>query len=603
MVSRRNYFSICIMMATILILFQFSVLIRDFSNNFGQNEYLTETEFTRDDAWNAWSAQLAGNTVQTVVYLGHEDDAAANVIRQWCSYRKMRFEQYDSLENYVCPEYGDPVLLCLTGEIVATAAQADMLSAMVQAGQHVLFCDMPETAHIMQQSKLQSLLGIREVVQEQVELTGVKLFSGFLLGGETIYQMEEEEEKLNQEIELFAPWFLRLSGTKVYMVGMLEDEGVDNEDLPPLIWRNSCGKGRVFVINGPYMQDETGLGILSAVLYELQDYDLYPVVNAQNLSVVNFPVLTPENTEEMMEIYARDLSRLQDSLIWPGLIAATNKGNYKMTSFLTPRLDYSAQDALSADDLAFYLRQFREQDAEAGFSLDHLPGIGLADKLAVDQDFFDSSDIPYSYGAAYVGSGELEDFLAVDPLGVLEHVHTITGDWENTDLLSYCTDTTVAQRMTADAFVHTWLQDLRVKAAETTLAYSNIALDMKCVIWPEEDEPHWEVLSEKFASNINTYWNAFTDFDKTTLSESDKRVRAFFAVDYSNTRQGDTIMLELTGGGDESWFILRTHTEDITDMTGGDYTELEEDVYLIHVREKDLQIELEARENKRYYLP
>lgn len=600
MISRRNFFSICIMMFTIFILFQFTVVGRDFTNNYDKNEHLTETGLTRTDAW---SEQLAGDTAQTVIYIGSENDAAFRIVRQWCGYTKRRFAQYDSLDSYVRSGSDTPVLLCLNGDIVATSAQVETLQSMVQAGQNVVFCDLPEIALLGQFSELQTMLGIKRIVQEQVELTGIKLFSGFLLGGDVIYTVEEEQEKLNEEIELFAPWFQRMSGTKSYMVGTLEEEDVGNEDLPSLIWRNSYGNGRVFVVNGPYFQDETGLGILSAVIYELQDYDLYPVVNAQNLSVVNYPILASENTEELMEIYARNLPQLQKNLMWSGMISSANKGNYKMTNFLTPRLDYSAQDDLQADDLSFYLTQFWEQDAETGLSLDHLPGASLGDKLAADQSFFASSGATYSYSAAFVDDEEREAFLATDLRGVLENIYTITGLWSDTDLLSYCSDTIVAQGVTADGFTHSYLQDLRVRAIETALAYNNILLNMKRIVWPAKDDYHWEVLHERYSSNINTHWNKFAAFDKTTLSESDARIRTFFALDYHDERQENTVKIEITKGGNDHWFILRTHDETIRDIVGGDYVELEEDVYFIHAKESNLLIELEERQNKQYYLP
>lgn len=595
MVTRRNFFSICIMMLIILLLFQFSILGRNFFNNYDENIHLSETELTRDDAW---SDQRANAGTQSILYIGNEDDPEVRIIRQWCEYTKRKFLRYDSLGDYTPPKNGAPALLCLPGKSVATPAQIEALSVMVQAGQNVLFCDLPESSLLMQLSPLRALLGIQTVAQEQVELTGIRLFPGFFLGGETIYLMEEEEEKANQEITLTAPWYLRRSGTKSYMVGLLEDDEVGNEDLPSLIWRNSHGLGRVFVVNGPYMQDEIGLGILGAVLYELQDYSLYPVVNAQNLSVTNFPILASENTQELMTIYERDLSRLQDSLMWPNLISTAEKGSYKMTNFLTPRLDYSVRDQLKDDDLIFYLKQFREQDAEAGVSFDHLPGISLTDKLAEDQAFFSSCSSAYSYGAAYVGSQELEAFMAAELQGSLRNIRTITGAWENADLFSYCTDTILAQSVTADGFIHTYLQDLRVKAIETALGYSNILLDMKRVSWPAKDDVHWEILSDNFSSNIITHWNPFAAFEKTTLSESNARVRSFLAVDYRDVRQADTIEVEITSGSSDNWFLLRTHAESIVDISGGNYTQVEEDVYLIHALEKNLQIELDARRDQ-----
>ena len=385
---------------------------------------------------------------------------------------------------------------------------------------------------------LRALLGIRDIAGNEVELTGVKLFSGFLLGGDAIYQATTEKEQKLQDLTLSVPWYLTRHGTKTYMVGMMEDEEIENEDLPGIIWRSGYGQAQVFAVNGSYMYDSTGLGILSGILYEAQGYELHPVVNAQSLSVANFPDFAMENTEEMTEIYARNLRRLQMDLLWPNLIAATSRMNYQMSCFLTPQLDYAGQQELYPGDLTFYLRQFREQGAEAGLSLSHLPGADLQKKVGLDPEFFEETGSAYEYGAAYVGSEDLDALAGLLDEPILEKVKTITGIREaGYPAISYYSENVLDQSVTADGFAHTYSQDLRVKALETALGYSNILIDMQHVSWPEEDEEHWEMLYEAFSSNINTYWKAFSDFTKTTISESDARARAFLAMNYVATRE------------------------------------------------------------------
>ena len=534
-------------------------------------------------------------SAETVVYVGSSEKALSGIVRQWGNYAKRRVVRYDSLEEYAHSGQGEPVLLCVAGSEISTDEEVSVLRTLADEGQAIVFCDLPEPAVLRNLPELGSLLGIQEIVQENVELTGIKLFSGFLLGGEVIYRPTNADEEKMQDLTLSVPWYLTLRGTKTYMVGLLEDEQIENGELPGLIWRNSYGDARIFAVNGTYMYDQTGLGILSAILYELREYELYPVVNAQNLSVANFPNFAPENIEAMGKIYARSLRRLQMDLIWPNLIASANKGNYQMTCFLAPRLDYTASGSQQTDDLTFYLRQFREQGAEAGLSLDHLPEVTLEEKLAADQEFFSSSNAnSYSFSAAYVGNGGMEAFLAVDPQRILRDVRTVTGNWEDADLLFYCTDTIVAQSVTADGFFHTYSQDLRVRAIETALAYSNILLDMKRVSWPGEDEPHWEVLSERYSSNINTYWNPFDAFEKATVTKSDERVRAFLAMDYADSRNGDTITVDIGHRNGDVWFLLRTHSESVRSITGGTYQQVEQGVYLICAQEDHLEIRVES---------
>ena len=94
------------------------------------------------------------------------------------------------------------------------------------------------------------------------------------------------------------------------------------------------------------------------------------------------------------------------------------------------------------------------------------------------------------------------------------------------------------------------------------------------------------------SSNIGTYWSPQNGFDSTTLTESDSRIRNFLNLGYTQSRQGDTVSLKVEGTG-EAWFLFRTHGERIREIQGGEYRELEENAYLIHTHEPDVQLQLE----------
>lgn len=600
MVSRRIFFSICIMMAVILVLFMASLLLQDLGSDYRENKHLTETKLTQSTAWEADRAMAPP---ETVVYIGSAETPAAGIVRQWGNYTKRRVEQFNSVEEYQPGGEDAPVLLCLAGSEISTNEEVSMLSALADEGQAIVFCDLPEPSVLKGLPALRALLGIQEIVQEEVELTGIKLFSGFFLGGDVIYEAVNEKQEEMQDLELSVPWYLPSQGTRTYMVGLLGNSEVENEALPGLIWRRSHGDARIFAVNGSYMHDQTGLGILSAVINEIQGFELHPVVNAQNLSVANFPDFAMENTEQLTEIYARNMRRVQMDLMWPHLIAASNKGRNLMTCFLTPEMDYVTRDEQFPQDLDFYLRQFKGQNAEAGLSLDYLPGIDLLEKTEADRDFFEAAESGYKYGAVYVKREDRETFAALAWEGVLDGVKTMTGIREDTDpIVSYFSDTIVDQGVTADAFFYTYSQDLRVRAVETALGYSNILVDMKRGTLPEEDAPHWEVLYESFSSNINTFWKPFAAFDKTTISESDQRIRAFLAVDYTVSREGDSITVEISNRNGDAWFLLRTNLQSVLDITGGTCRQLEEGAYLICAQEDHLEISIEPEIQLKYSL-
>lgn len=590
MLSRRNFFSICIMMAVILFMFQFLLVIREVKSIYDTNTHLSDTGLTQADVWDQNNAKYPA---EVIAYIGDSKSAPAEIVRQWAGYSKRRVEFYSSPAAFKS-KGNDALLLCVAGSEIRTDEEAAILRSLAFEGQYIAFCDLPEVTVLRQLPVLCDLLGIQRIAQDSVELVGIKLFSGFLLGGESIFQPTNEKEEALQDMELSVPWYITTRGTKSYMVGLLEDESIENDFLPTLIWRSSYGNAQIFAIGGPYMYDQTGLGILSAILYEMQQYEIYPVVNAQNLSVTNYPDFATENNDEMMSLYARSLRRLQMDLMWPNLIAAANKKNYKMTCFLTPQLDYTVYSDLYPEDLQFYLTQFLEQDAEAGLSLDYMPGISVEEKIEKDKTFFTNANIPYQYGAAYINKDDLDVLGNLGSEGIFGDLKTVTGPRENTDvLLSYLTNTIVGQAVTANGFVHSYSQDLRIKSIETALGYSNILLNMKEIVWPEESSDHWGIVYESFSSTINTYWNAFSDFEKTTLSESDKKVRAFLALDYMDTRDGNTITVELSNRNGDVWFLLRTHEESISGITGGDYQQIEKNVYLICARNDVLEIKVE----------
>ena len=68
-------------------------------------------------------------------------------------------------------------------------------------------------------------------------------------------------------------------------------------------------------------------------------------------------------------------------------------------------------------------------------------------------------------------------------------------------------------------------------------------------------------------------------------------------LDYDDEKDGDKITLKSSQQG--SWFILRTHGEDITDIKGGSQTKIEDNAYLIYT--EDAIVEIMLKEPGLYY--
>ena len=157
-------------------------------------------------------------------------------------------------------------------------------------------------------------------------------------------KMKKRRER--QDLQLEVPWYQVGSGTKTYMVGLLDqskqEKTVENEDLPTIIWRNGIKRRKYLLCSGRLYERQYGTG--TAGWYGSRGtsgYYIYPVVNAQNLSMINFPVFADENNEEMMELYSQSVTGMARDIMWPSLVSIVEKGGLKMTCFMQPQADYA----------------------------------------------------------------------------------------------------------------------------------------------------------------------------------------------------------------------------------------------------------------------
>ena len=601
MVSKRNFFSIAIMMFVLLFLFQFSMVLRDRQNTYDVNSNLTARTADGKNAWKKQKLDLTAK-IETdrnyVFFVGDASGAMAQSVERWCDYAKWDFAQCNSMDDFTQKLEKLPGMLILESEKYALEDNLKELEKLVRKGVIIVFGCLENPQNIENNEKLQDFLGIYKVASEKTELTGVKLFEGLLLGGEVVYETPKEaEEKERQDLQLEAPWYQVGSGTKTYMVGLLDqtkmNRSVNNEDLPTIIWRNGIENGSVFAVVGDYMKDSTALGLLDGMVAEASEYYLYPVVNAQNLSMVNFPAFANENSEKMIELYSQQVTGIGRDIMWPSLVSIVEKGGLKMTCFMQPQADYQDEAGADSKDLVFYLKQMKEQNAEAGLSLQYKKADSLKEKLDQDAEFFRKADSSYQYGTAFTEEQNLDQVKDLMDTELLKNVNTLVCEYtEQEPVISYYTDEVTLQTVTSDGMNYHYSDDIRMRSIQSALGYTNVMLNMQDIFWPERETDRWQIMQKHFSSNLLTYWKNFTVFDSTTLSESNTRTRTFLNLDFAQSRTENEITLQTSEPG--SWFILRTHGEEIADVEGGTWTEIEEGAYLIQAAEPMIRIQVKT---------
>lgn len=597
MISRRNFLSIFLMMIILLFMFQFSMIIKDNGNEYDTNEYYRDTLSTAGDAWTGavGTSAEAFDDRDYVLFVGAKDSKVHHTVSQWCLYTKRNMLQQTSLAASMPVDGHQPEIILVDGQAVDVEAGLDALFSAVEQGITVIFCSLPEPSVVSSNDKLMRLLGIEEVRETQTNLEGVRLFAGFLVGGEIVYKASTpEDEKKLQDFDLTVPWYITGKGTKSYMVGLKDEKEVLRERFPRLIWRNRIGNGMVFAIEGDFCESLTGLGILDAFVYESRDFVVYPIVNAQTTVLADYPSMAEENEQVMEQIYDRSAEAVMRDIMWPGILSMVTRNDLILTSYLQTKYDYEDPQEPSTDELKFYLQQLKEAGGEAGKSFDYKPSsnISLLEKIEQDNQFYSHARYGYKFSSAYVG--QLNDELkeALDNRATA-NIHSITCEEQGElPILCYYTEDTTLLGVTDDAREYSYTKDFRIRSLATALGYSNILMNMNRVIWPHSEEDHWQNYFDAIYSNMSTYYSKHQYFEQASVSQCDARVRALLNTDYSVRREGNTIYLHVDNVTDDMYYLLRTHGQDINRTIGAWYTEVEEGIYCIQITYEDVQIDL-----------
>lgn len=601
MVSRRNFATITIMLIILLFMFQFTGVMKDKLSKYGINEYKESatTELTKKDMYLA-----SGQNIQKtagVLYIGNSE-AVKNTVKWWCTYSKREFQTADSFDGIVSEDSRLPDILVLDGTCLNTRDNIKAVSDAAEKGVNVIVSGLPDAEEIEKNDRLRKLLGIRYVEQNEVTLDGIHLFEGFLLGGEVIYQAKDEEEEKNQDMDLKIPWYVTGEGTKSYMVGILSDVRPDSGRQPAIIWRNGLENACVFCINGDYLKDNSGIGILDAMMTEAYSFEIYPVINAQNLVIANYPGFASENENKMGKMYSQSQKALFREIIWPSLVAIERKIDAKLTCMMTPQFDYGDENEPREGEVAYYLKLLKEEYGEAGLSSGNVSGTGLSEKMEKDETFWEKETPDYCFQSLYLqNEDELGAALECEEFDGIRTIVTRESQTSDEPIVSFAGEEVTLQRATGDGVNHTFMDDFRQRCIQTALGYSNTVWDLLAAAYPEKKDDAWEILSKEAASNICTYQKPFTAFDETTISKSDQRIRRFLALSYSAESEDNMISLHVDGLEEEAWFLLHTGTREAEDIQGGSFSVVEDGVYLICAKEDEVKIRLSEEEEKQLF--
>lgn len=602
MLSKRVYFTVSSLMMLVLFMFQFSGIIRKKYNNFDENKYAVseKNDLNKNNVFTVLTDEdkVVKSISGYIVYIGDINTKTGNTVYEWCNYTKRNLLVYKTVSQYhrYNEKYPDAVLI--DSDYVNIDSDIDTFSLLTDYGINLVFCTLPSYSAISENQRFEQLCGISPH-RESVNASGLKLYSGFLFGCEAWYTKENDPDGKFQNMKLTMPWYNTSNATKTYMSAVVESEDgskIDNEDQPAVIWRKSHDHAYVFCINGDYIKDISGIGILTAIMSESKDLDIYPVVDSQSVIVNNFPMFSFENDDAVEKYYFRNTSSLLENVIWPDISNLAESTGARFTFMAAPQINYSDNNLVSVREMDYFFRLFSEISSEAGLTTTRDDATSIDEKLTADAGIFSNYLSNYKFTSIIARKDELENVLS-SKNSLIDDVNTIvtdSQDYGGTKLFSYVNDNVINVECPVTSDKYTYSDDFRQRCFQTALAYTNIEFNMTGVCNPDDEKELWNEEIKSKSTALTSYMKNSKMFTKCSISQADKRIREFMAADYSYKQNSSYVSLDITGAQETARFIVRLRTGEVENVSGAVCTKVEKGVYLITAQSKHVEMTIKT---------
>jgi hypothetical protein len=525
------------------------------------------------------------NKMAVAIVADKIEDIDTIILIEWCLYHKYLYKVYSSLPSI--DEINDYDML-LFGAISLSSADCEILYDYADMGKTMIFTKLPDYELIKSCKQLANFFGIEKAVSRKVVADGFKIFSNYMIGGEKIYE--------NSKFSL--PYFYLSPGYEVYCVGLFDNQkelGIENKELPPLLWRTRTGNSFVFVVNGQIFKGAPLLGILTGFMAQEKECFLYPIVNAQTISLLNYPYLSNENEEKIKEIYSRSADDLARDILWPNIVQILKNYKSPFNFFTATQLDYWDRVEANINYLDFYYREIGKMSGSMGLSLDQVSQANLDYILNENYSFYKENNIDSNFRYLYLGefnNNEIKEKLNND---FLKNISMVMSNYKRGDkLIDFIDNDVLSIKFNLCGYKHDTIDDLQMICIENALGMCNMKVDIGPVIFPDSSLDWWNNLSLTW-SKKDTYFKKFSYFDMVSISDLEKRVRRFLALDFTYEYLHDKLNIRIKNFDEEAFFILCIYDKTIEDIINGEAKEIAANTYLIKAVDEKVHICLKEK--------
>ena len=501
-----------------------------------------------------------------------QKDTVFATVEEWLSLIQADYIWLERLPELSAADQQPDTVFIATADVDAIGGVRSV-KTMLEAGVNVIFCTMPDQA-AEAYGELAEMMGIVSTGQEY-EQTGIRIGEGILLGG--AYQSEELTVHTRAVV---------LNGTARIYAGGYEKDGT-TDDTAPLIWRSRYGAGSLFVINGDFLEKKAGMGILAGVYAQKDNTVAYPVVAAKVVMLDNFPLLSAENNEKFVEVFNREQHTFTRDVIWSSLLSSMKSLDIVYSCYMTLGFEPETVEngMIDRESLSFFAKEFYRSGSEMAI------GNPFKD-TAADQTTVSAtvkairSELPnYEFYSAVTG----ETKLNVDGL-ILTGIPQNYTDNEEDTIFAALTEDTVRIPVTIEGRTLNEEQLFDNRCLASALCYIGYRIDFQPVFQDLTNDADYQELNREMEKSLSAVTQPYSKLPALTVTETASRIKAYRNTQMDITVNGDTVIIE-TDSDEISYALLRTDQE-ITNITGADYSWLEKGYMLIEVQGKYAEIYL-----------
>ncbi len=456
--------------------------------------------------------------------------------------------------------------LILDSSILKNSEDLNIIQNFIDEKKTIVFLNMPELKYI-EDYKLNEILGISSIKKETNQ-NKLNIVPGFMLGG----FHELDIDYISSNIKL-------LSTTKVYAFG---------EDNLPIIWRNIYKGSQIYVVNGPFMETQASYGILSAILSEIYEDYIYPIVNTRLMTYEGFPYISYENKEKLEELYNRDAMNFQHDILLPDILGINKRRQFVPNGYLSIGFEDKLKNNINEYNLQ-QINGFKTQIYKVGGEI----GIKYSEEVEfqgnIYKDIFGQENIK-----SVLVNEKIKDIEKLKER--LPAIQSVLGPPQGGYNFGYLDENIIYIPITIDGINTTGEERLEFISGLTSFGAIVHNLSLKDIVLFKGNKENWTETTKRYVRFIDDYRNSFKTLKNRNIKEASNAVKIFRKNSPSINSTINKIEIRLDSWHGETFYILRTDKE-IINIKNGKFEKIEEDIYLITARNKEVDIEMRLPKN------